>query len=158
MLWGVKMYIKLNKNEKLNIDTQIEFDSIENTLDICDVTPVNVQGHLQISATEIIYDLSINTIVTIDNNHSESFQKIDLVFKITEIEEINDKNPYIQEKTLDLNGKIWENIVVEVLQVPLGYENDLTSGDGWKLITENDDEIDSRLSPLLKLLDRHEEV
>ncbi len=154
------MLINLIPNEEYKINKEVIIDCKENTLNIIDISPVKVEGLVYISHTTIEYDLMIETVVIIEDSNNHCTKKIELSFKIQESDEISQENLHINEKTLDLNAKIWENIVVEIFGESFDYEVNLTSGEGWTLYQEEQDnnEIDERLKPLLELLNSNEEV
>ncbi len=152
------MYIAIKENEKHHIDSVLNIEVPKNTLGIISLSPVKVDGNISFLNALINFDLNIKTTVIIndDNNHREN--TYDLNFKIAEIDENYEKNIYIDGKTLDLNAKIWENIVVEVFSISMHYDSDVTSGKNWQLQQEDNNKIDERLKPLLSLLDTNEEV
>lgn len=154
------MLISLIPNEKLNIDKVIDLNLYDNTLGIKSISPVKVNGIIYVSYTTIEYDLTIETTIELEDLNNHCNKKQNLLFKIEDIDENSQENLHISEKTLDLNAKIWENIVVEILSEPSGYDTALTSGDGWVLYQEEHDnnEVDERLKPLLDLLNTNEEV
>ncbi len=154
------MLINLIPNEEIKLDKELAFKTYENTLNIVEVAPVKIKGDIYISHTTIEYNLDVKTAVVIDDPNNHCKQKKDLIFEIKETDEISAENSHIIEKTLDLNAKIWENIVVEIFSESSSYNNDLISGDGWALYQEEqvNDEVDERLAPLLELLNKNEEV
>lgn len=154
------MLINLIPNEEYKINKELTIDCKDNTMNIVAISPVKVEGIVYISHTAIEYDLKVETEVELDDYNNHCTKKIPLAFKIEESDEISEENLHISEKTLDLNAKIWENIVVEIFGESFDYEVNLTSGDGWALYQEeqDNDEIDERLKPLLELLNTNEEV
>lgn len=91
--------------------------------------------------------------LTLDSiNYPFSFE-IDYV-----IDESNEEIKEYFEKiknTLDIMRILWQNIVLEVpMRITNSKIEDIkTSGDGWKLVNENENEIDPRLAKLTELLD-----
>jgi Predicted metal-binding, possibly nucleic acid-binding protein len=68
-------------------------------------------------------------------------------------EEINEKDTNSQNR-LDILPIIWENILMEIPMriVSEGAENVSLSGDGWKLITDEDEIENSELSKLKDII------
>ncbi len=154
------MLINLVTNEDIKIDTTLNIKPYKNTLDIIDISPIRVLGYIYPTYTTIEYNLAVSLSVSIEDYNNHCIKKIDLAFKIDETEEVSKENLHINEKTLDLNTKIWENIVVEIFSESSNYDLSLTSGDGWTLYQDDndDDGVDERLKPLLDLLNTNEEV
>ncbi len=151
------MILKIIENEIMSIDTIIEFDSIENTMAIDSISNTKVTGNIEFSPTTITYNLSVESLVNFTNEYEYNRTNVQLLFQIDEVEEINEENPHIIEKTLDLNAKIWENIIVEIFTLP--YSSNVNNEN--VVITDEveiNSTVDERLSPLLQLLNSNEEV
>ena len=69
----------------------------------------------------------------------------------SEIEEKIEETSINSQKTLDITGILWQNILVEIPLKAVNEKNkDLTlEGDGWRLIKE--DEVKSSNNPLSSL-------
>lgn len=153
------MYIAIKQNDLVKLDNTISMDAPENTLDIINQISYSVKGSIYFKTETIDYNLAVKSKFEMydRNNHINKF--IDMEFKIDEIDELIEENIHINQKRLDLNAKIWENIVVEVFSMSSEYQGDVTDGKGWTLKHEDEDqEIDERLKPLLNLLNTNEEV
>lgn len=127
---GLKKEIIIN--EEVNIDKSY----YENT-DIKDLKNINVNGRIYKDYdNKINYSLSVEGTMVIED--SISLERLDYPFSL-EIEDILEENTKKLQNSLDLIEILWENIVLEV---PLKYSNveDLSkySGEGWKIISEDD--------------------
>ncbi len=144
-------YILENGNS-YNINEKIKFDIKDNTLDISEISLIDVKGVINIIDDQINYDLKIHGNLSFDN-HLGSHE---IAIKYDEKVELKEEIETFNKKTLDLQAKIWENIVVDISHIKYEYNGDVTEGIGWKYMSESDfleDEVDDRMSPLLKLLE-----
>lgn len=150
------MFIKVIANETVALDNNIIFDSIENTMSISEVNNTHVSGKIKFSHTSVEYDLQVKSSIVFENEYEYNCKNMDLAFNIRETEDLNEENTYISEKTLDLNAKIWENIVVEIFNYSFDQKEEVDNENG--MMEEEVIEVDERLAPLLKLLENNEEV
>lgn len=117
------------------------------------ISPVKVSGY--ISNNEEEYELDINITGTMVLPCARTLKDVDYPFNI-HIDEIIDENDdnslEIIQNRLEIFPIIWQNILVDVplrVLAPDAEEKSL-EGDGWRLITEDDDKekIDPRLAKL----------
>lgn len=117
------------------------------------ISPVKVSGY--ISNNEEEYELNINITGTMVLPCARTLKNVDYPFNI-DINEVivenNDNSLEIIQNSLEIFPIIWQNILVDVplrVLAPDAKEESL-EGDGWRLITEDDDkeEIDPRLAKL----------
>ncbi len=148
------MFIKIIANETVNIDNKITLENTENTINIKNIENLQIKGFIRFTNTTIIYDLVVECDVEFENHFKFGNKLMHLTFSIIETDEINEENPHIIKKTLDLQAKIWENIVVEIFT--LVADDKSVSGRDVDNVCES--QIDDRLSPLLQLLNTNEEV
>jgi len=117
------------------------------------ISPVKVSGY--ISNNEEEYELDINITGTMVLSCARTLKDVDYPFNIDineVIEENNDNSLEIIQNRLEIFPIIWQNILVDVplrVLAPDAKEESL-EGDGWRLITQDDDkeEIDPRLAKL----------
>ncbi len=152
------MILKIITNDIVKVNNNIQFDNIENTMSIESITDTKVQGTIEFTTTSIIYNLEVNAMITFTNEYEYNRKNAHLTFNIDEAEEINEENPHIIEKTLDLNSKIWENIIVEIFT--LSYSSDEVNNEDEVMddVEVINPVVDERLAPLLQLLNSNEEV
>ncbi|MDD2391444.1 MAG: DUF177 domain-containing protein [Bacilli bacterium] len=102
---------------------------------------LNIKGTMilpcSLTLKEVEYPFNIN----IDNNMSDLLEEID-------------KNSENKQNTIDILPIIWQNILMEVpIKVTSTDLGDFkTSGDGWKIITEPETNINPELERLKDLL------
>lgn len=127
--------------------------------DVTNIDNVTIDGTITLDALgEIYLDLEVNGVMVIPC--AITLKPVDYPFSIViegTLEEILDETT---EKTinyqnsLDILPIIWENILMEIPMrvVSEGAEEVELSGDGWKLITDDDKKENSELSKLKDLL------
>ena len=143
-----------NSVDDIDISGVYEIDSsyYENT-DIIKINPVNVRGKITRRENEdgelddyIECEIKGNMIIP----DSISLEELEYPFNI-EYSDILDKNVKKSENILDIFAFLWENILLEV---PLQFTkvSDLSKfrGDGWRLISEEDKNLEN--NPFEKLL------
>ena len=140
-----------NNLYKIPIDGVINIcdDAISNT-DIRRISPVKVNGFLYNNDEE--YELNINIKGEMILPCARTLKDVKYPFDIDINEIIDEKNEFdvkIIQNRLDIFPIIWENILMEIPMrvVSPDAEDIKLSGDGWKLIT--DEEVTS--SPFAEL-------
>lgn len=141
--------------ESLPIDFNYSFktDELKNT-DIISLDDVNIKGNISYNYGRyyIFIDikgefilpcsLTLEPVSVPLNTHVEG-----------DLEEILQEIGQNLTNTLDIFPIIWENILMEVpLKVVSGKKVTKTSGDGWKLITEEEKRVNPELEKLKELL------
>ncbi len=121
-----------------------------NGTDIRRISPVKVNGF--ISNNEREYELDINVTGTMILPCARTLKDVDYPFNIDICEIINENSLEINQNRLEILPIIWQYILVDVplrVLAPDAKEESL-EGDGWRLITEDEDkeEIDPRLAKL----------
>ena len=127
-------------------------EMLKNT-DIRRISPVKVEGYIFNNEEE--YELYITIKGTMILPCARTLKDVEYPFS-SEIDEIigeNDDNSLeINQNRLDIFPIVWQNILVDVPLRVLAPDakEELTSGNGWRLITEDTDEeeIDPRLAKL----------
>ena len=130
----------------------VPLEMLKNT-DIRRISPVKVEGYIFNNEEE--YELYITIKGTMILPCARTLKDVEYPFS-SEIDEIigeNDDNSLeINQNRLDIFPIVWQNILVDVPLRVLAPDakEELTSGDGWRLITEDTDEeeIDPRLAKL----------
>ena len=144
----------INDLYELPIDDEIKIDDkLLKDTDIRDISNVNVQGYIY--NNEENYELDVNVSGTMVLGCARTLKDVNYPFniKINEIIlENNDNNLQIIQNRLDIFPIIWQNILADVpLRVLASDATDVPlEGDGWRLITEEDEKevIDPRLAKL----------
>ena len=125
-------------DDYIEVDSIVTFDKEEyHHSDIKDLKDVWVNGTISINTSD---ELECNFKVKGDMVLEDSISLDEVLYPFTcEICEKIEENEEIFENRLDILPILWENIVLEV---PLKFtkEEDLSkfSGDGWKIISEED--------------------
>lgn len=139
---------------KIEIDDSVKIDEeyLKNT-DIRKISPVKVNGFISDNEEELM--LNINISGTMILPCARTLKDVSYPFSIDieeEITENNDNSLKIVQNKLDIFPIIWQNILVDVPLRVLSpdSDNEILSGDGWKVITEDEEkeEIDPRLKAL----------
>lgn len=151
----------LNSNTVSEIDISNNYSipkSYYENMDIVSLDNIKVVGKIKrVDNEDLEPTLYINAIIdgTMVIPDSISLEEVSYPFHIEydDFYEENDKN---NENVLDIFAFLWENIVLEV---PLQFTKvtDLSKfhGDGWKLISEDDRNLeDNPFSELLKEFDK----
>ena len=148
---------RLNNDIEKSIDVNIEYTFNKDELEGTDLLDCNasIKGVItKNSLKEIILDLSVSGVMVMPcaitlkpTNYPYSIE-----IKGT-LSEILNKNEEIFTNTLDIFPIIWENILMEIPMrvVSEGAEDLEIKGDGWKLVTD-DEETSSPLAELEDLL------
>ena len=140
-----------NREDELIIDQMIDYDTEElKAIDVEEIKELNVVGKVRKDESEsIVINLSVvGTMILLD---SVSLEPVEYPISF-EIEENLSESLEKIENTLDIYAFLWENIVLEV---PLKFTKveDLSEfhGDGWKLISEEENSLSNNpFSDLLK--------
>ena len=148
---------KLNTNLSINIDEKVNIidEWLVNT-DIQKLDDVSFKGKIinEVDETYLLTGLLNGRMLLLDNL---TLEEVWYPFSI-EIEE----NYEISENILDILPILWQNILVEVpLKVVSDSTKDVTlKGDGWRLISEDEYNLEKNESPfseLNKLLEKGKE-
>lgn len=143
-----------NNLYKIPVDGEIVIPSDEliNT-DIKKISPVKVNGYIYNNDEQL--ELNIKITGTMILECARTLKDVEYPFNI-DIDELIDENSdnslEIHQNSLDIFPIVWQNILVDVPLRVLAPDakEELTQGDGWRLITEDEkkEEIDPRLAKL----------
>jgi len=137
----------------INCEIKVEDEYLKDT-DIRRISPLKVDGFIY--NNEENYELDIKVIGTMVLGCARTLKDVDYPFNI-EINEIidenNDNNLEIIQNSLDIFPIIWQNILADVPLRVLSSDatDEPLEGDGWRLITEEEEKkevIDPRLAKL----------
>ena len=147
-----------NQTDEIVIDEVINIPKEYLTDDIKDISEVAVNGNITNDGYMLSLNLNIKCTLTLICSISLKDVKYDINCDIEEeISEDSDENMKILNNSIDLLPIIWQNILMEIpiKVVSPDIEEKNIYGDGWKFITdeEEDNEIDPRLSKLKEYLD-----
>jgi len=147
-----------NQTDEIIIDEVIDIPKEYLTEDIKDISKVTVTGNVTSDGYMLCLNLNIKCTLTLICSISLKDVKYDINCDIEEeISEDNDENMKILNNSIDLLPIIWQNILMEIpiKVVSPDVEEKNIYGDGWKFITDEDEdkEIDPRLSKLKDFLD-----
>ena len=139
--------------DEIKLDGEYAFaDTYLETTEIKELSKIIVSGNIRLnSGDELAIDVSINGEMTLED--SVSLNPIKCPFSI-EFDDKLDENLIKNENSLDIMEFLWQNIVLEVpLKITEVTDYSKFSGDGWKLI--NEEELHSN-NPFSVLLDNEE--
>ena len=147
-----------NQTDEIVINEEIDIPKEYLNDDIRDISKVSVNGSITNDGYMLSLRLNIKCVLTLICSISLKDVKYDVDTSIEEeISEENDENMKILNNSIDLLPIIWQNILMEIpiKVVSPDIEEKNIYGDGWKFITdeEEDKEIDPRLSKLKDYLD-----
>ena len=152
------MLIELNKigDNKLFIDEYVAFDeSMLTTSGIKELKAIKFVGEVYYnSLDELVINGVINGVMVLED--AISLEDVDLPINI-EFEQIVDKTDENKQNLLDIRDVLWQNIVLEVPIRITKSKSTSQKGEGWELKDENEKKIDSRMAPLMSLLDEEKE-
>ena len=148
----IELFNLVVNNKKIIIDNDVVInDELLKTSTIRRLNNVHFNGYLD-RLVDDTYELSgtlSGTMILPDDITLEDYE-----YNFTsEIEEKIEETSINSQKTLDITGILWQNILVEIPLKAVNEKNkDLTlEGDGWRLIKE--DEVKSSNNPLSSLKD-----
>ena len=153
--------LKLKEVKKIEINDVINIDKkyYENT-DIKDISDVRVNGKILYHG-EDVFELILNIKCSVKVPCSISLELINLDLNINVNENLSsdsdEENNKIINNCIDLIPIIWQNIILEVplKVVSPNVDRSKMHGDGWRLITDEDEikQEDPRLEKLKEFLD-----
>ncbi|MFD2728021.1 YceD family protein [Enterococcus camelliae] len=175
MKWSLLELTKYKK-ESISFDTSLDItDRLkQKEAMILDAAPVKVKGTLTVEADSYLLFYEVETMLTLPSTRSLEPVRLPMVFQVDELfmtpeqfrankDKINEQEVLLLEtQTLDLTESVVDNIVLAIpLQVLTEEEQngkDLPSGEGWKVLSEDEYEslihekqqqkIDPRLAKL----------
>lgn len=138
------MRLKVGLDEYIDVDINYSFtkDDLINT-NILELNNCKIIGTISNQYDDIYLDLTIDGVMVLPCAISLKPVNYPINSKITgSISELYPKNDINVENTIDIFPIIWENILMEIpLKVVSDDLSDVkTSGDGWKLVTEDKEE------------------
>lgn len=171
MKWSVRQ-LKAARGEPISIDEVISLEELKEAHpEIRDVTPFHVKGKGEYARSLIIFSLHIKgTLVLpcartladvhypIDLHVTEKFYPKDE--RLAHVDEDDEDLHYYEGDIIDLLPAIRERVLLEIpMQVYASrevLERAPTSGEGWKIVTEEEkrDQIDPRLADLAKFFEK----
>ena len=128
--------LKAGIEEYTSVDETYSFSKDElNDTSIIELNNVDITGNIHEEYDNYIIDLIVKGTMILPC--SLSLKPVNYPFEIEINEEIDKKN----ENTIDILPIVWENILMEIpIKVTSSNLSDLkTQGDGWKLITDNEE-------------------
>lgn len=142
--------------EKIVLDSEIKLDlSKYHDEDIKDLSPLNIKGSIDRSEDDITINVSCEGKMLISDSISLDDVWYPFSFEIDEnIEEFVQKG----ENYLDFDEVLWQNVVLEVpLRYTLVENYNGYNGDGWKLVSEEELNINNPFIALQNTMDRSDE-
>ena len=144
----------------IEIDEEITFDDLDiKNADMLDLKPVLIKGNLTKTSLDD-YKLTLNIKGKMILPCAITLKPVDYPFNV-DIEEILSENSEEIEKkvkkcenTIDILPIVWENILMEIPMkvVHPDASREKLEGDGWKLVTEEEKNINPELAKLKDLL------
>jgi len=127
--------------------------------DVSELNDLHVEGEISLNAIDEIY-LSLQATGTMIIPCAITLKPVSVPFDIiiegdlSEIHEQTEENEENYANSLDILPIIWENILMEIPMRVVSPDADITNlkGDGWRVITDEDRNVNSELSKLEDLL------
>lgn len=167
MQWAVEELKRL-KNQTLTFDEYVNVDDlIDKNEEIRRISPVRVQGHVNVSKTLISFHLHISgkmvlpcSLTLVDVDYPFSIETIES-FQLNEYVEVDEaENEYIHSiegQFIDLMPIIKENVLLSIpMKVVHPDAKILESGEGWEFVTgeKKKDAIDPRMAKLAEFFNK----
>ncbi len=144
------------QQSSLPIDMTVEISNVkEQTTDMLALSPVHVVGVLRTFGNqELILQVTVEGTMTL----ADSISLAPVLYPFhCEIDQDVQENVKKDENTLDFLPILWENIVLEV-PIRFSKEDDYSSfsGEGWKLVSEEEYQKPKEDNPFKELLEELE--
>ena len=154
----VRLNNDIDKNIEINITYSFSKEEMEGT-DLLKLDNVKIVGELHKNVLGNIV-LSVDVSGVMVRPCAITLRPVEYPFSLIiddEVEKLYEnigENPINLQNTIDILPIIWENILMEIPMrvVSPDAENVKLSGDGWKLVTEEDNK-NNPLSELMDMLD-----
>ena len=147
-------------DRKVIIDDYYSFTKEQlSATDVESLDNVHVEGEITLNAIDEIYlSLEVSGVMVIPC--AITLKPVDVPFDIiiegdlSEIHEESQENAEKSLNSLDILPIIWENILMEIPMRVVSPDADITKmkGDGWRVITDEEENVNSELSKLQDLL------
>jgi uncharacterized protein len=152
----------IDKNVVIDDYYSFTEDELKGT-DLSKLDNVHIEGEISLNAIDEIY-LSLQVTGNMVIPCAITLKPVDVPFDIIIEGDLSEIHPESQENvekcinSLDILPIIWENILMEIPMRVVSPDADITKlkGDGWRVITDEEDSVNSELSKLKDLLDDSE--
>ena len=152
----------IDKNVVIDDYYSFTEDELKGT-DLSKLENVHIEGEISLNAIDEIY-LSLQVTGNMVIPCAITLKPVDVPFDIIIEGDLSEIHPESQENaekcvnSLDILPIIWENILMEIPMRVVSPDADITKlkGDGWRVITDEEDSVNSELSKLKDLLDDSE--
>lgn len=151
-------------DRKVIVDDYYSFtkEQLQST-DVSFLDNVHVEGEITLNAIDEIY-LSLEASGVMIIPCAITLKPVEVPFDIViegDLSEIHEELEENEEKcinSLDILPIIWENILMEIPMRVVSPDADITKmkGDGWRVITDEEESVNSELSKLKDLLEDSE--
>lgn len=152
--------IKTGRESSILVNETYNFDSSTfNKNEILDISPISITGEIT-KSNYGSYDLNLSVEGTLVLPCSVTLKPVELPFSIfiegdslELLMEIDSNYNNNNDNSIDIFPIIWENILMEIpMKVTCLDVDQFTSGDGWQLVTEEEEDINPELAKLKDLL------
>lgn len=151
------MLIDLSFIDKLEIHEVVSIpESYYQNTKVLELNDIKIDGYFSYEEEEKIHGtFDINGIMILEDDIS--LERVEYPFSIS-YDDVLEENLKNNQNSLDLLEFLWENIVLEVPMKFTKVSNlDEFHGDGWKLISEEDHQLENNpFAELLKDFDKKE--
>ena len=152
----------IDKNVIVDENYSFSKEELEGT-DISELNDLHVEGEISLNALDEIY-LSLQATGTMIIPCAITLKPVSVPFDIIiegDLSEIHEQSQEFEENysnSLDILPIIWENILMEIPMRVVSPDADITNlkGDGWRVITEKEENVNPELSKLKDLLETSE--
>ena len=149
--------LKNGIDKKVVIDETYSFteEQLKGT-DLSKLDDVHIEGEITLNSIGELY-LSIEIYGTMIIPCAITLKPVDYPFNIIiegDLSEIMEENQEKFINSIDILPIIWENILMEIPMRVVSPDADITKlkGDGWRVITDEEDNVNPELSKLEELL------
>ena len=146
------------------VDTNYSFSEEElKGTDLSKLDDVHVEGEISLNAIDELYisfEVTGNMVIPCAITLKPVIVPFDIIIEgdLSEIHPESQENAEKCVNSLDILPIIWENILMEIPMRVVSPDADITDlkGDGWRVITDEEESVNSELSKLKDLLDDSE--
>ena len=144
-------------DKKIIVDETYSFSEEElKGTDVTKLDNVHIEGEITLNALKDVYlSLSVSGVMIIPC--AITLKPVEYPFDIViegDLSELIEENSEKFINSIDILPIIWENILMEIPMRVVSPDADITKlkGDGWRVITDEEDNVNPELSKLEELL------
>lgn len=151
MKWSITQLRKY-QDKPFEIEQSVNFDNLKESLDLIDLSPINVEGQLMIKSSEVVADIHITGTYTMACARTLVPVDVPLDVTTTEIFDLESYSDYadddsdvdehvhiVNDGMINLKDVVEDLVIVEKPMRAFSEESDdmLTEGNGWEVVDED---------------------